>query len=56
MAGGPIRRHLREICVQPRRDSSRYPTASRGEPVEARSAYMQRNAALYGVDLANLQR
>ena len=30
--------------------------AARGEPVEARSAYMQRNAALYEVDLANLQR
>lgn len=29
---------------------------ARGEPVEARSAYMQRNAALYAVDLANLQR
>lgn len=27
-----------------------------GEPVEPRSEYMQRNAALYGVDLANLQR
>jgi hypothetical protein len=25
-------------------------------PVEPRLAYMQRNAALYGVDLANLQR
>ena len=25
-------------------------------PVEPRAAYMQRNAALYGVDLANLQR
>jgi hypothetical protein len=31
-------------------------SAARGEPVEARSAYMQRNAALYEVDLANLQR
>jgi uncharacterized protein YndB with AHSA1/START domain len=30
--------------------------AARGEPVEARSAYMQRNAALYGIDLGNLQR
>jgi len=30
--------------------------AARGEPVEPRSVYMQRNAALYGVDLANLQR
>ena len=27
-----------------------------GRPVEPRPAYMQRNAALYGVDLANLQR
>ena len=30
--------------------------AARGEAIEARSAYMQRNAALYGVDLGNLQR
>lgn len=30
--------------------------AARGEPVEARSVYMQRNAALYDVDLAKLQR
>jgi uncharacterized protein YndB with AHSA1/START domain len=30
--------------------------AARGEPVEARSLYMPRNAALYGVDLANLPR
>jgi uncharacterized protein YndB with AHSA1/START domain len=30
--------------------------AARGEPVQARSTYMQRNAALYEVDLANLQR
>lgn len=30
--------------------------ATRGEAIEARSAYMQRNAALYGVDLGNLQR
>jgi uncharacterized protein YndB with AHSA1/START domain len=29
---------------------------ARGEPVEPRGVYMQRNAALYGVDLANLQR
>lgn len=29
---------------------------ARGEPAEPRSVYMQRNAALYGVDLANLQR
>jgi len=28
----------------------------RGQTVEARSVYMQRNAALYEVDLANLQR
>jgi uncharacterized protein YndB with AHSA1/START domain len=28
----------------------------RGRTVEARRAYMQRNAGLYGVDLANLQR
>jgi uncharacterized protein YndB with AHSA1/START domain len=28
----------------------------RGEPVEERPAYMKRNAALYGVDLANLAR
>ena len=27
-----------------------------GRPIEPRAAYMQRNAALYGVDLANLQR
>ena len=27
--------------------------AVRGEPIEPRGAYMQRNAALYGVDLAN---
>jgi len=26
------------------------------QPVEQRAAYMQRNAALYGVDLTNLQR
>jgi uncharacterized protein YndB with AHSA1/START domain len=31
-------------------------TALRGEPVEPRQAYMQRNAARYGVDLANLAR
>jgi uncharacterized protein YndB with AHSA1/START domain len=30
--------------------------ALRGEPVEPRQAYMQRNAARYGVDLANLVR
>jgi uncharacterized protein YndB with AHSA1/START domain len=30
--------------------------ALRGETVEARSAYMKRNAALYGVDLNNLAR
>lgn len=30
--------------------------ALRGEPVEERPAYMKRNAALYGVDLANLAR
>ena len=30
--------------------------AIRGEPVEPRSAYMKRNAALYGVDLSNLAR
>ncbi|MBS0408747.1 MAG: SRPBCC domain-containing protein [Proteobacteria bacterium] len=30
--------------------------ALRGEPLEARPAYMQRNAALYGVDLENLAR
>jgi len=30
--------------------------ALRGEPLEARPAYMQRNAPLYGVDLGNLQR
>jgi uncharacterized protein YndB with AHSA1/START domain len=30
--------------------------ALRGEPLEERSAYMQRNATLYGVDLANLAR
>jgi uncharacterized protein YndB with AHSA1/START domain len=30
--------------------------AVRGEPVEDRSAYMKRNAALYGVDLENLAR
>jgi uncharacterized protein YndB with AHSA1/START domain len=29
---------------------------ARGEPVEARKGYMQRNAALYGVDLGNLHR
>jgi len=29
---------------------------ARGEPLEERSAYMRRNAALYGVDLDNLQR
>ena len=29
---------------------------ARGEQVEPRSVYMQRNAALYGIDLANLQR
>ena len=28
----------------------------RGQPVQPRSAYMQRNAAIYGVDLANLAR
>jgi uncharacterized protein YndB with AHSA1/START domain len=28
----------------------------RGEPVQARDQYMQKNAALYGVDLNNLQR
>ncbi len=30
--------------------------ALRGEPLEERPAYMRRNAALYGVDLANLAR
>jgi uncharacterized protein YndB with AHSA1/START domain len=30
--------------------------ALRGEPAEPRQAYMQRNAARYGVDLANLAR
>ena len=30
--------------------------AVRGEPAEPRQAYMQRNAARYGVDLANLAR
>ncbi len=30
--------------------------AVRGEPIEPRQAYMQRNAARYGVDLANLAR
>ena len=30
--------------------------AARDETIEARSVYMQRNAALYGVDLTNLQR
>ena len=30
--------------------------AARGQPIEPRSAYMQRNAGLYGVDLGNLQR
>jgi uncharacterized protein YndB with AHSA1/START domain len=30
--------------------------AVRGEPTETRQAYMQRNAARYGVDLANLAR
>jgi hypothetical protein len=28
----------------------------RGEPAEPRQAYMQRNAARYGVDLSNLAR
>ncbi|HXQ12089.1 MAG TPA: SRPBCC domain-containing protein [Caulobacteraceae bacterium] len=28
----------------------------KARPIEPRAAYMQRNAALYGVDLANLQR
>jgi hypothetical protein len=30
--------------------------ALRGEPAEPRQAYMQRNAARYGVDLSNLAR
>lgn len=30
--------------------------AVRGEPVQSRKAYMERNAALYGVDLSNLAR
>lgn len=30
--------------------------AVRGEPAEPREAYMKRNAARYGIDLANLQR
>ncbi len=30
--------------------------ALRGEPIEPRNAYMQRNAARYGVDLSNLAR
>ena len=30
--------------------------AVRGEPAEPRQVYMQRNAARYGVDLANLER
>jgi len=30
--------------------------AMRGEPAEPRQAYMQRNAARYGVDLSNLVR
>jgi hypothetical protein len=30
--------------------------AVRGEPAEPRQAHMQRNAARYGVDLANLTR
>src|SRR5438552_15778111 len=30
--------------------------AVRGQPPQPRSAYMQKNAALYGVDLANLHR
>jgi hypothetical protein len=31
-------------------------TSMRGEPTEPRQVYMQRNAARYGVDLANLAR
>ncbi|MES2254907.1 MAG: SRPBCC domain-containing protein [Pseudomonadota bacterium] len=31
-------------------------TAVRGQPVSPRGAYMQKNAALYGVDLNNLKR
>ncbi len=30
--------------------------ATAGQPIESRPAYMQRNAALYGVDLGNLAR
>ena len=30
--------------------------AAKGEPVQPRRAYMEKNAALYGVDLGNLQR
>ena len=30
--------------------------AARGEPIRPRGEYMKKNAALYGVDLANLQR
>jgi hypothetical protein len=31
-------------------------TAVRGQPVSPRGVYMQKNAALYGVDLNNLKR